>query len=471
MRSIFKRRLVSLVAVLILLVSTATGCGGSKGVPDIKDITLDSITGPYTGESVEPAGDETSDGSHSSENSISGDDTDLGDNQQETTAGDGSDGGDQIGSEQNQTNQNQTSQNQTTQTTKNNSTTQATTQEIKHPPGYSTGQSTTVDITLTGEYMSQEIVDTIIKPGMSDFEKAITIHDWLTINLDYDHSYTHYFVYDTLKDRKAVCQGYALTFELMCKQAGLEVKFVVGTAESSPGQSGSHAWNQVKIDGKWYNVDVTWDDPTSANKDFNDHSSNRYDYFLVSDSAFYQDHTAATTNLSICSVDYDTKTIIKYAMTSGVYENAVYAESTADIASAINSAVLANKTDLVIWYYDTTVTDSTMWQPILAGINAAAYPAQTGPSYPPSNGVTKYTLTVTPINEWDDISVATCEPELTALIDLAFENNMETLVVRYEPADSNLNIWSTKYSLLYSYVVYNGGKSKLMTMEMAKLKK
>ena len=53
------------------------------------------------------------------------------------------------------------------------------------------------------------------------------------------------------------------------------------------GNGGGHAWNKVKVDGSWYNIDLTWDDPVSSRPILS------YDYFLVSDAVMKKDHSWA----------------------------------------------------------------------------------------------------------------------------------------------------------------------------------
>lgn len=142
--------------------------------------------------------------------------------------------------------------------------------------------------------LAKKVVGKIITTGMTEFEKAKAIHDYLVINVDYDYENylnntiprARYTAEGALRDGYAVCAGYALAFKLLCEQAGMECDYVVGSA------GGYHAWNQVKVDGKWYNVDVTWDDPVSKGKAFDDHSHNRYSYFLISDELMNKDHKA-----------------------------------------------------------------------------------------------------------------------------------------------------------------------------------
>lgn len=102
-----------------------------------------------------------------------------------------------------------------------------------------------------------------VNDQMSDLEKAVVLHDYLTINCEYDYqNYLNgtipsesYNAYGTLVNRTAVCQGYALTYKYLLNQVGINCYMV--TSDSM-----NHAWNMIVLDGKNYQVDVTWDDPT-----------------------------------------------------------------------------------------------------------------------------------------------------------------------------------------------------------------
>ena len=92
------------------------------------------------------------------------------------------------------------------------------------------------------------------------------LHDWICTNVEYDSPYEYVFPEDyvglpeltcvgALLDGKANCQGYTDAFHLLGTLAGLEVCKVFGTAEG-----GGHCWNAVRLDGKLYTVDVTFND-------------------------------------------------------------------------------------------------------------------------------------------------------------------------------------------------------------------
>jgi len=147
----------------------------------------------------------------------------------------------------------------------------------------------------------QNIISQIITNDMSELEKVKAIHDYMVMNIDYDT--VNYYkntvpdtsrtVEGTLTTKYAVCEGYAVTFKALCEAAGLEAVCVSGVATNSREKTEAHAWNQVKINQKWYNVDVTWDDPGKGSAGiFEDHTDCHYDYFLSSDEIMYKDHVA-----------------------------------------------------------------------------------------------------------------------------------------------------------------------------------
>ncbi|EOV9526002.1 MULTISPECIES: transglutaminase domain-containing protein [Bacillus cereus group] len=140
---------------------------------------------------------------------------------------------------------------------------------------------------------AKAIVNTIIKAGMDEHEKVKAIHDYVVKHVSYDTSYQAYTAYEALANRSAVCQGYTLlTYQLM-QQAGIQTRFVTGK-----GNGQAHAWNLVKIEGKWYHLDTTFDDPVPDKA-----GRVTYSYYNMTDEQMSKDHEwdrskypAATTN-------------------------------------------------------------------------------------------------------------------------------------------------------------------------------
>ncbi len=120
--------------------------------------------------------------------------------------------------------------------------------------------------------MYAKVVDCMsqVTASDSDFTKLKKIHDWMVNNLDYDYTFSNYSISDTLTYGTCVCNGYSLTYQMFVDFIGIPTEFIISAKME-------HGWNQVFLDGNWYNVDVTWDDPTGHGL--------RYDYFLKSDAA------------------------------------------------------------------------------------------------------------------------------------------------------------------------------------------
>ncbi|MGG6313971.1 transglutaminase domain-containing protein [Paenibacillus macerans] len=127
----------------------------------------------------------------------------------------------------------------------------------------------------------QAILKQLIGPDMNAHQKIKAIHDYVVLNLKYDTDLQKYTAYEGLRTGEAVCQGYALlTYELL-KEAGIENRLVEGTAGGQ-----LHAWNLVKLDGRWYHLDTTWDDPVPDVP-----KQVKYGYYLRTDEQMRKDHS------------------------------------------------------------------------------------------------------------------------------------------------------------------------------------
>jgi len=93
-----------------------------------------------------------------------------------------------------------------------------------------------------------------VKPGMLDYEKVMIVHDYMVLSYGYDIYTGGITAYDMIVNKIGVCQAYASAFKHFMDTLGIESTIVTSAAMN-------HAWNMVKIDGEWYHVDVTWDDP------------------------------------------------------------------------------------------------------------------------------------------------------------------------------------------------------------------
>lgn len=139
----------------------------------------------------------------------------------------------------------------------------------------------------------EQVKDIIIsKLSGTDYDKLLFIHDFLLNNVEYDSTYNStgtYGVYGALIEKKAVCEGYAKAFKYLANAAGIECEIMQGVATNSRNITENHAWNCVKLENKWYEVDCTWDDPIiiGNGKITNDI---KYKYFLRGTKTFNRDH-------------------------------------------------------------------------------------------------------------------------------------------------------------------------------------
>ena len=116
------------------------------------------------------------------------------------------------------------------------------------------------------------IISSIIDDNMTDFEKEKAIHDYIIINNTYDTDATSNFnklsedsksMYGFFKNGKSICLGYTQTFQLFMDMLDITCITIHSTANFGE----EHAWNMVKLDDEWYQVDVTWNDPIPDKKD------------------------------------------------------------------------------------------------------------------------------------------------------------------------------------------------------------
>lgn len=132
-----------------------------------------------------------------------------------------------------------------------------------------------------------------IDNSMNAMEKACVLHDYLVTHCEYDQSYQRYYAYDALVTGSAVCNGYTLAYLDLLQRAGVPCT----TARSS---AMNHIWNMVLIDGSWYHVDTTWDDPLDDAKSYCGHS-----HFLASDSQLGKNHYDWTSSYSATNTRFD----------------------------------------------------------------------------------------------------------------------------------------------------------------------
>ena len=128
--------------------------------------------------------------------------------------------------------------------------------------------------------------------GYSEFEKIKKVHDFLIENVEYDinlKASEPYSILGPLTEGKAVCEGYARSFKYILDELQIPCILISGTGTNSKGETESHAWNYVELNGKWYAIDVTWDDPVIIGNGYLTNEM-KYRNFLKGSRTFNSNH-------------------------------------------------------------------------------------------------------------------------------------------------------------------------------------
>ena len=127
-----------------------------------------------------------------------------------------------------------------------------------------------------------DIVDGIVagcKDLATDYAKVLYAHDWIISHAKYDNSYSYCSPEGVLARGTGTCESYHRALVLICNKLGIQTGRMTG---------GGHVWTAVKMDGDWYQVDATWDDPGYASIYGVDAS---HVYFGLTDDLMALDHT------------------------------------------------------------------------------------------------------------------------------------------------------------------------------------
>lgn len=323
-----------LVGVMYIYITGACSSGENvNNEPNVKLETTETTVGDVIGQDSEIQMTTVPPEESGSDNEAASNEKDTSDSsasQNGSTSQSTSDTGEAT-TTQAQTTSSQPTTTQKQTTTQKVTTTQAQTTTIKTTATSeleTIGQETTTNAAMTGsdrgavtldiepsvaaKNRASKIVADIITDSMSDYQCVKAIHDYLVKNTDYGfvgisdaagtdlaHKAEGALCYDT-----AVCQGYAEAFELLCAEVGIQAYMMYGTAGTAATGYESHAWNVVRVNGEWYQIDCTWDDPLINGNIVTDGSNITYKYFLLTDTEMYVDHVLDKTyskNAKVCT--------------------------------------------------------------------------------------------------------------------------------------------------------------------------
>lgn len=178
------------------------------------------------------------------------------------------------------------------------------------------------------DFMQEKINEYVelVSQFESPLEKLLAVHDKMVENYKYDYSATSddilpFHAYGIFKNNTAVCQGYAQAYYMILRELGIEANFCRS-------DSINHLWNYVKLDGKWYHVDVTWDDPNKTDNISAAYHSN----FLLSDDKRFQN--------------------IKNSFSDAEHDWIAYLDALPDCGNDFESTYLFNISGLIVLTYD-----------------------------------------------------------------------------------------------------------------------
>ena len=155
----------------------------------------------------------------------------------------------------------------------------------------------------------------MVDKNWSDEDKLLFVHDYLINRISYDYDNflagtvddAQFCLYGALIERNAVCEAYSKAFMVIMHRLGFECELVV-----SDGMA--HMWNVVKVNGSWYHMDLTWDDPIMYGADTDLPGRVSHNYFLLSDTGISKSHYGWDSTTPKC--------------TNTKYDNWQYANST-----------------------------------------------------------------------------------------------------------------------------------------------
>ena len=137
----------------------------------------------------------------------------------------------------------------------------------------------------------------LLAEKLSEKEKELFIHDFIVKNVKYDKlkkEYSHEII-GALGNGVAVCEGMAKAVKILCDELGIWCIVALSDANPDKGIKYRHAWNVIRIDGKYYHLDVTFDNTLSRD------DAVRYDYVNLADKQIFRDHEPVIWKVPECT--------------------------------------------------------------------------------------------------------------------------------------------------------------------------
>lgn len=129
-----------------------------------------------------------------------------------------------------------------------------------------------------------------MEPEGPEYDRIKYIFEYLVETVDYDEAAPdNQNIYSALAGKRSVCAGYSRAAQYLLEKAGVECIYVTGKIRGQ----GAHAWNIVKCEGTYYQMDVTYGDPVFLEAESGENvpgNSINYDYLCCTDETLSSDH-------------------------------------------------------------------------------------------------------------------------------------------------------------------------------------
>lgn len=155
----------------------------------------------------------------------------------------------------------------------------------------------------------KQILSSLALSGKSEAQKVKAIYSYVCSHVSYDSAgavdpdnYLCHSAYSAVVQGKSVCQGYALMLYRLLNDSGIPCRILTGRGGTSASDLQNHAWNIVRLNQKYYNLDATWD---------SEEQGRSFDWFLRGSGSFpwhYRDSRTSAASFaaaySVSSTDY-----------------------------------------------------------------------------------------------------------------------------------------------------------------------
>jgi hypothetical protein len=162
--------------------------------------------------------------------------------------------------------------------------------ELEFAPKYKFSEAEQEELQLQIDAKAEEILSSVSEEW-DDYLRAKYVFEYLASNVDYDvEAPENQNIISTFLYGKTVCQGYACATQYLLRLLGIQSAIVTGEAAGE-----SHAWNLVRLDGKYYYIDTTWGNSSYLEADSADSGIKRfinYNYFGVTSEQIELTHVA-----------------------------------------------------------------------------------------------------------------------------------------------------------------------------------